>query len=129
MPTKEEIAEWREEQRKIHRGHHGINAWHCPKCGRNTVCIDVDPGVTPVFLKCRKTEGCDGMAVSAGYPNSEPPERITKQLEWEWALPTPEQYKELDEEMKKHIDEGGLMLQKWSGRPSAYRSSNWIEKV
>lgn len=116
----EDVKEWRERMRQQRAGHHGINAWKCPLCGLNTVCIDVDPGVTPMLLACRRTPGCKGLAVSSGYPHQYPPEHIVANLEWEWAIPTRKQYMRLDPAMKEHIDKGGLMLQPRTDRPSAY---------
>ena len=115
-----DLTTWREQQREARRGHHGINAWHCPVCGKNTVAIDVDPGVTPMFLACRRTPGCQGPAVSSGYPAAPPPAHILAHLEWEWALPTEAEYSALDAAARAHVDAGGLILKPRGTRPSAY---------
>lgn len=115
-----DVQAWRERMRRDRAGHHGINAYHCQKCGRNTVTIDVDPGVTPMFLGCRRTEGCTGSAVSSGYPEAKPPQHVLDHLDWEWALPTGFEYARLDAAMRDHVDQGGLVLRPRTDRPSAY---------
>lgn len=87
-----------------------INAWNCPDCKRNTVAIHVDEGVTPMFLRCRRTEGCNGMASSAMYPDPPIPEHIIDALEWEWYKPADADLQSLDSEMRDHVDRGGLIL-------------------
>lgn len=114
------VAKWRQQQQVQRTPHHGINAYHCDTCDKNTVTIDVDPGVTPMFLACRRTPDCPGQATSSGYPSTEPPPAVLLRLEWEWALPTVDQFRKLSPEMKAHVDAGGLVLQPYSGRPSAY---------
>jgi hypothetical protein len=116
------IAKWREERRVQMAGHHGINAYHCRECGANTVTIDVDPGVTPMFLACRRTPGCKGTAVSSGYPATVPPQSILDAPRWEWFLPKGFDYAHLSPEMRQFIDDGGLELRPWTGRPSAYQT-------
>jgi hypothetical protein len=116
----ERIEAWCEQQRRERTPHHGINAYTCPVCGLNTVTIDVDPGVTPAFLGCRRTVGCTGSAVSAGYPDAEPPANLLDRLEWEWVTPTEREFRKLPPEMRDHIDRGGLMLVVRSDRPAAY---------
>ena len=122
MSTREHAdqTDWREQQRRARAGHHGVNAYHCEKCGMNTVTIDVDPGVTPMLLGCRRTPGCDGTAVSSGYPVTAPPSHIIAGLEWEWAHPKGFEYARLSPELRQFVDDGGLILQPYSGRPSAY---------
>lgn len=116
------IAKWREERRVEWAGHHGINAYKCRECGGLTVTIDVDSGVTPALLACRATPGCNGMAVSSGYPASDPPPHIMAKLRWEWRLPKGFDYARLSPEMRQFIDDGGLELVPRTGRPSAYRT-------
>lgn len=115
------IAEaWCEQQRLARTPHHGTNAYTCPVCHLNTVTIDVDPGVTPMFLGCRRTPGCTGMATSAGYPAGPPPEELLKHLDWEWSTPTEREFRKLSHETKDHVERGGLVLRPRGDRPSAY---------
>jgi hypothetical protein len=115
-----DIEAWCEQQRVDRAGHHGVNAYNCDTCHANTVTIDVDPGVTPMFLGCRRTPGCRGMASSSGYPDLEPPPHIMTDLDFEWATPTEREFRQLEPEMKSHVDQGGLVLHDRTDRPSAY---------
>lgn len=116
----EHIEAWCGQQRIDRAGHHGINAYHCDTCGMNTITIDVDPGVTPMFLACRRTPECKGRATSAGYPDVAPPPHLMAHLAWEWATPTERQFRNLGLDMQSHVDRGGLVLQPRGDRPSAY---------
>lgn len=120
MSAVEGVAEWREGQRQARAGHHGLNAYKCDTCGRCTVTIDVDPGVTPMFLACRRTDGCRGTGVSAGYPASPIPPNLQQHLDWEWAIPTREEWAQLSSAEREHVEKGGLILKPRGDRPSAY---------
>lgn len=87
-----------------------INAWKCPDCGGLTVAIHADEGVTPMFLACRRTEGCKGMAVSAGYPDPPIPGHVVELLAWEWYRPTEKWARRKGPEMLDHVRNGGLAL-------------------
>lgn len=87
-----------------------INAWQCEACGKLTVAIHADEGVTPMFLACRATPGCDGMAVSAGYPDPPIPDHIIELLAWEWYRPTRKWARRKGPEMLDHVQRGGLVI-------------------
>jgi hypothetical protein len=87
-----------------------LNAWKCPNCGGLTVVVHVDDGVTPMFLACRRTDGCTGMAVSSGYPSTPAPADVAALLAWEWFRPTGRALRELSDEMRDHVARGGLDL-------------------
>lgn len=87
-----------------------VNAWKCEACGRLTVAVHVDEGVTPMFLACRRTEGCETLAVSAGYPDLPLPDHILDLVAWEWYRPEGRAYRRLSPGMQDHIDRGGLDL-------------------
>lgn len=87
-----------------------INAWKCDACGGLTVAIHADEGVTPMFLACRRTEGCNGRAVSAGYPDPPIPDEIVSLLAWEWYRPTDRWARRQGREMQDHVRNGGLVL-------------------
>lgn len=89
-----------------HRG--SVNSWTCTTCGRPTVAVHVDDGVTPMFLGCRSTEGCTGRGTSNGYMPVPP--MVVAMCEWEWYRPTGRQYRRLSPEMRQHVDAGGLDL-------------------
>lgn len=86
-----------------------INAYHCDDCGGYTVTRDRDPGVTPMFLGCRATDGCGGRAVSMGYPNGPKPDHIGP-VRWEWYRPQPGDPLLEDPEMADYCARGGLAL-------------------
>jgi hypothetical protein len=52
----------------------GRNAYYCPECRGLTLTINVDDGVTPMFLACRRAgldpgeNPCQGHAASLMYP-------------------------------------------------------------
>lgn len=112
------VVAWREERRRAQAGHHGVNAWKCDVCGLLTVAIDVDPGVTPMFLGCRRTPDCTGMGTSSGYPSIPVPDRVLEHLDWEWTLPDPGE--DLTTGDREWIDDGGLLLRPRTERRSAY---------
>lgn len=96
-----------------------INAYRCSTCGRFTVTIDRDRGVTPFQIGCRAIEGCQGQAYSSFY---ECPQDLTPTHEW--FRPTEEDIQvevmafdgdELDLEsfeaaLRDHYERGGLAL-------------------
>lgn len=113
-----DVALWRERIRLGRAGHHGVNAYKCPVCGLVTVTIDVDPGVTPMFLGCRRTPGCTGFGESAMYPETDPPAELFEHLAWAWVLPPVGTV--LDGRIVEHIHRCGLHLEPYTGQPSAY---------
>lgn len=86
------------------------NAWKCEACGKLTVCVDIHSGVTPMYIACRRTVECRGMAISAGYPTDPIPERVMKNLAWEWYRPSATEFATLSAEATEHVMNGGLML-------------------
>lgn len=60
------------------------NVYVCDKCHGHIVTVDRDPGVTPMFLGCRATEGCDGQMVSSGYPDPSKKPASIGPATWEW---------------------------------------------
>lgn len=97
-------------------GHHSENAYHCGTCGRNTVTIDVHPGVTPIFTTCRATSGCTGQATSSGYPTAPRPDNLPAPA-WEWYRPGCMEYAHLNRDRRDHVDKGGLLLRRRSDPP------------
>lgn len=90
------------------------NVYTCAKCKGYTVTVDLDEGVTPMFLDCRASgrEGdCGGVAVSAMYPKGPRPAHIPAPA-WEWFKPTGADYERLSPAMKERVDQGGLDLRK-----------------
>jgi hypothetical protein len=96
------------------------NAYTCDKCGKAYLTLDVDPGVTPMFSPCFATEGCDGRAHSAGYPNGEPPEEFGDAI-IHWVRPTKEEMKGLSEPVRQHVEQGGLVRRPTEATPEWVR--------
>lgn len=103
------VVAWLEERRSAHVGHHRMNGWKCAVCGLVTVCVDVHTGVTPMFLGCRRTPGCKGMATSASYPDAPLPPDLP-QPGWEWYRPSAHEFVRHNDEAKEHVRKGGLLL-------------------
>lgn len=91
------------------------NAYLCETCDRYTTTIDIDDGVTPMFLGCRVTPGCRGKAHSLGYPNGPRPAHVPPPT-FEWYKPTEKQARRMGEEMAYHVSRGGLALRPISSR-------------
>ena len=92
-----------------------INGYRCDACHKYIFVIHKDKGVTPMFLACRATEGCEGNSVSLGYPaergNPMPP-HLQEKIQWKWVRPTQKEWEEMDDAMKDHIMRGGLELRR-----------------
>lgn len=84
-----------------------LNVYRCPACNANTITIDRDEGVTPMFLACRATIDCDGRAVSSMY-------QVDQSLvaTYEWYRPTMKNARRQGPDVLDHVKRGGLMLRK-----------------
>lgn len=90
------------------------NVYTCQICGGFTVTVDRDHGVTPMFLDCRASAGCKGMAVSSGYPPGPRPPHIPAPA-WEWYRPSPKETAKLERKqpgMAEHVRKGGLAIRR-----------------
>lgn len=79
----------------------------CQTCGYKIVTIDVDEGVTPFMIECKR-ENCNGDMYSSFY-------KVNPFLEptYEWYKPKIEDYSEEDRElMRDHIENGGLDIRR-----------------
>lgn len=79
-----------------------INVYHCGSCGRDRVTINLDAGVTPMYLRC---DQCGGQSVSRWY-------RVDQTLMPEYAWYRPHNLRGFDAAMRDHIERGGLDLRK-----------------
>lgn len=86
-----------------------INGWRCEECGAVTYCVHVDDGVTPMFLGCRATEGCNGRASSLMYPGPPHPAPIEEAVAWEWYRPSKRKAKRMGI-WDGHVELGGLAI-------------------
>ena len=88
------------------------NAYFCPTCRMPTVTVDVDIGVTPMFLACRASPECAGMASSSFYPRIPRPAHAPPPA-WEWYKPTEKQAKRMEKSAPgtlEHVRRGGLLI-------------------
>jgi hypothetical protein len=99
-----------------------INVYTCPKCGGHIVTVDRDEGVTPAFLRCRASKGCDAMMESAWHMVDQ-----TLTPTYEWRKPTKGEYLRMGAAMRDHIDRGGLEI--YPIRPPAEREHPKRERV
>lgn len=79
------------------------NVYTCNTCRKYIVTIDLDRGVTPMFLGCRESS-CSGEMTSHGYPPMENKPDIVPDAWWEWYRPA-----EIDTD-DDHLMKGGLLL-------------------
>lgn len=101
------------------------NAYWCPDCHGYVVTIDLDEGVTPMFLACRvkgepgsPENDCKGRMHSMMYPDEPWPEvdghltPIPTEPTWEWYKPTLKWARRKGPDVFEHVRKGGLMLRK-----------------
>jgi ssDNA-binding Zn-finger/Zn-ribbon topoisomerase 1 len=98
-----------------------VNGWYCPTCGQVTYGIHLHHGVTPMFLGCRATPDCTGVAASLMYPwsrrLSEADDRLPAWLgrpgtgvTLEWYMPDDQELLELEPQALDHVRNGGLLM-------------------
>jgi len=102
------------------------NAYFCPECRKVTITVDVDPGVTPMFIKCPHFEisfassfmyqvlGCMAIKYSPNHGCMVP-----FPADYEWYKPDKKQKLSADE--KDHVDQGGLLMRKRTNKEPIYR--------
>lgn len=88
-----------------------INAYVCSTCYKLTIVQHVDKGVTPMYMACQVTEGCDGTGRSMRYP-VDPPQKVIDAVGFEWYRPSHREFVNLSPEMKIHVERGGLVLRR-----------------
>lgn len=97
------------------------NAYACDR-GHHNLTLDLDEGTTPMFLTCRRTDGCGDpgcwcglmpgeecgeRSVSAGYPNRAVPEHLFP-VQVVWRRATQGQLKRERREGGDYYRSGGL---------------------
>ncbi|GAB2762425.1 hypothetical protein [Nocardioides pakistanensis] len=90
------------------------NGYKCDTCHGAWLTVDLDDGVTPMFSPCFRTEGCDGQAVSMGYPPGPPPAGLVLLIEWFKPTTT----RGLDPVLADHVRRGGLLRRAAAGAPA-----------
>lgn len=96
------------------------NAYGCSMCGKAYLTLDIDPGVTPMFMPCFATQGCKGQAVSQGYPEGDPPAYMGEPI-IHWVRPEPHELKHLPPQLKQHALKGGLIRKATAATPDWVR--------
>lgn len=105
------------------------NGYICAKCRKPTMTVDVDEGVTPMFLGCRATEGCDGMAQSMMYPKGERPKHLPAPA-FEWYKPTRKEVEATEAEYPgsiQHWEQGGLFLRPRTDAEPVYHKLEFVK--
>ena len=97
-----------------------VNGWYDPTCGKVTYGIHLAHGVTPMYLGCRATPECEGVAISLMYPWSRrftPDDKLPawlgqpgKGVTVEWYRPGEREMVEMDREILDHVRQGGLLV-------------------
>ena len=83
------------------------NIYTCKICGKYIVTIDMDEGVTPMFLNCRATRDCHGTMVSHMY-------RVPQNIDPDWEWHKPIDLSGLSPDMREHVELGGLCIRRKS---------------
>jgi len=81
------------------------NAYFCSNCRKVTITVDIDEGVTPMFILCPY---CDRQATSFMY---QLPGCLAFgiQADYEWYRPSEEEMKTLFKGEMNHVANGGLL--------------------
>jgi hypothetical protein len=98
------------------------NAYTCATCEKAFLTLDVDEGATPTFMRCLATEGCKGSAMSAGYPEGDPPEYMGDAIV-HWVKPSAEELGRLSPGMVTHVKEDGLIAKPTEAAP------DWVKTL
>ena len=93
------------------------NAYFCKSCRKVTITVDIDEGVTPMFIRCPHC--LMGMAGSFMYhlPGCMAVEVVNGKIfplpaDFEWYKPGTIQFAMLSKEEKDHVNKGGLLMRK-----------------
>lgn len=92
------------------------NSYTCETCCGTYLTIDIDPGVTPMVMRCFATEGCPGEATSGWYRAIPAGDAL---LEWY----RPELAKGLTAGELDHVKRGGLLHR------AAATAPDWVKQA
>lgn len=99
------------------------NGYVCNKCDKAYLTLDIDNGVTPMFMPCLATEGCDGRAHSMGYPEGDPPASMGEPI-IHWVRPKDmREFLSLPPAVKQHVRQGGLIRRATAAAP------DWVKAL
>lgn len=96
-----------------------LNGYRCTKDRHLTITVDVDVGVTPFCMGCRK---CGADAHSMMYPTKGDIPPLSAATH-EWYRPDEEELKGLCEANIEHVKRGGLLLRKRTDRKPIYHAT------
>lgn len=82
-----------------------LNRYVCRACGGSVVTVDRVEGVTPFYLDCYATKGCNGPMMSSFYRVEGDPTPT-----FEWYRPGKAERKGLDPATREHVKLGGLLI-------------------
>lgn len=93
------------------------NYYRCLTCHLCFVTVDVQDGVTPMFLKCRNPRGCEGRMASGMYasPDMWPVIIRGRAPDGVWVRPTKKEARQMKRQypaLYKHVKDGGLILRR-----------------
>lgn len=84
------------------------NLYACTMCKHFIITIDVDNGVTPFMIRCKR-KGCKGTMQSAFYKPL-PALLQMKEPDFEWYRKTQKELVDVSEDAREHASKGGLFL-------------------
>ena len=105
------------------------NAYFCSFCRRVTITVEVDAGVTPMFISCPhcsaqaasfmyELPGCMRFTFASGAFAIIP-------ADFEWYKPNKRELKKLPKSTREHVNAGGLLMRKRTDTiPITFESSN-----
>lgn len=99
------------------------NAYICQTCDKAYLTLDIDHGTTPGTMQCFATEGCEGTAVSMGYPEGDPPEAFGPPI-IHWVKPNKAQLdriRTVKPSLYDYASRGGLICQATTATPEWVR--------
>ncbi len=102
------LADGREFNENSYDPRYRYNMYVCRR-GHQVLSCDVDQGVTPMFIRCKRGRLCDAMGESQMYPA---PESLTARhfpVELVWRKPTKDELRKARRDNYiDHFDKGGL---------------------
>lgn len=99
------------------------NGYICERCDKGYLTLDIDHGTTPGITTCYATEGCDGQAISLGYPEGEPPLELGEPI-IHWYKPNATELEKMQQSepwMANYVEGGGLL------RKATEHAPDWVK--
>jgi hypothetical protein len=99
------------------------NAYFCKECRKVTITVDIDNGVTPMFIKCHYCYGAMANSFMYNLPGCLRYDFSNGKIaelpaDLEWYKPSSEEYEKLSPHEKEHIDKGGLIYRLRTDKPA-----------